>query len=209
MSRQIDPEFEKWVEENNLTEGDLKYIQRTARNRAILYLFGTYFTSPLLIMAWAQYKTIKQRSFNPRIGVLFSLHSLAMYISFLMIFPLIVWAVAKKHGYGSGIRGLWKMGLIGEGEVSENRRQQFKKIKRASRKVRIIIAILIPVGILAVMFIGYNGDFGRMLAEQGWTQATVAELLLSNILTIDIFGLPVCAIINNIRLKRYLSYEKV
>lgn len=136
--RRNDMDFETWVEENNFTEDDLKLIKRTARNRAILWwllpgvvtgiasvvskdsaaALGSMLSGiclPLCMLAWTYYKFIKQRTFEPRTGIIYGICSLCMFVSFLMIYPAIIWFVSKKKFYGTGINGLLKKGLIGNG----------------------------------------------------------------------------------------------
>lgn len=73
-------------------------------------------TFALMNIAWVQYKVIKQRTFNVRPGLLYSLATVALFVNFIFIIPAIVFFVGRKRLWGSGIRGLMKKGRIGTGD---------------------------------------------------------------------------------------------
>ncbi len=166
MARYEDPEFAQWIEENNFSEDDLSLICRTATRRMLIWYLIPPFCWPLMLNAWAQRRIIKKRTFSPRHGFLFSLMSLAVFVSFILIVPFIVWLIVRNNGLGSGLRGLVKKGLIG-GEQSEYNRQVLKSVKRRSQTVRLLIALgaamlgLLGLGIPAFYEIA-TGNFGAV-----------------------------------------------
>ena len=78
----------------------------------IVFLF-IYFSLPFFVECSMLLKIIKTGSFNAKPGIITSLLTLVMYISFVSIFPIILWRGAKKKWWGTGINGLIKKGVIG------------------------------------------------------------------------------------------------
>lgn len=121
MARGYTAEYIQWLEDNNFSPEDEKLILKTATVRMVIWLILSciptvnIFILPLLMNAWTYRKIIKQKSFEPRPGLLYSLFSLAMYITFILIIPWILWTVVKKGRWGCGIRGLIRKGKIGNG----------------------------------------------------------------------------------------------
>ena len=112
-------EYLDWLEENNFSPEDEKLILKTATGMTLLWFLlsciptvGMFFL-PLLINAWAQRKIVKQKSFEPRPGLIYSLFAVVMYISYILILPWIFAKIAKKRFWGSGLRRLIKKGKIG------------------------------------------------------------------------------------------------
>lgn len=123
MARGYSRDYLQWLENNNYSQEDEKLILKTATGRMVIWLIlsciptlGIFFM-PLLMNAWTYRKIVKQKSFEPRPGILYSLFALAMYITFILIIPWILWTIVKKGRWGCGIRGLIRKGKIG----NENR----------------------------------------------------------------------------------------
>lgn len=193
MARQKFDDFEQWVIENEFSEDDLSYIAQNLRRRALFWflLSWTYVAIPLFMVTWARYKHIKQRTFSPRPGLLFTLCSLTLYFSFLMIIPLIIWVIARNTDWGTGMNGLFKKGLVGDGEESDARRQIWEKIRKGSRIVRVLICAVLTV-ILYVLAIAGGEPLG-------------IEYTAVCFFTLDLFGIIICAIVNNIRYRRHAA----
>lgn len=119
-------EYLQWLDENNFSPEDEQLILKTASRMTLLWLLFSciptvgMFTLPLLINAWSQRKIIKQKSFEPRPGLLFSLFAVAMYISYILIIPWIFAKIVRKAFWGSGLRKLIKQGKVGNGVVAES-----------------------------------------------------------------------------------------
>lgn len=117
-------EYAQWLNENNFSPEDERLILRTVNTRMLLWALLScipgvgFFILPLLILAWAMRKIVKNRSFDNRPGLLFSFTSLAMYITFIMVIPFIIWRLAKRFNWGTGLRGLIKKGKIGNAQPS-------------------------------------------------------------------------------------------
>ena len=119
-------EYLDWLEENNFSPEDEKLILKTATGMTLLWFLlsciptvGMFFL-PLLINAWAQRKIVKQKSFEPRPGLIYSLFAVVMYISYILILPWIFAKIAKKRFWGSGLRRLIKKGKIGNGAAAHS-----------------------------------------------------------------------------------------
>lgn len=118
-------EYLQWLDENNFSPEDEQLILKTASRMTLLWFLlsciptlGIFFL-PLLINAWTQRKIIKQKSFEPRPGLLFSLFAVAMYISYILIIPWIFAKIARKAFWGAGLRKLIKQGKVGNGHTTE------------------------------------------------------------------------------------------
>lgn len=194
MAKQKYTDFQQWIEESNLSEDDLQYLESKLRTRTILWflLSGTYIAVPLFIATWLRYKQIKQRTFNPRLGFFFSLCNLCMYITFIMIIPLIVFLIATNTDLGTGIQALSKKGLIGDGKKSIVCRQIWEKIRKKSRLVRILVCA--GIALLLGFALSTVSD-----------EALNMEYLIIDFIGFDILGIIVCCIVNNIRYRRQLS----
>ena len=72
-----------------------------------------YVSLPFFVECSMLLKIIKTGSFNSKPGIITSLLTLVMYISFITIIPIIFWRGAKKKWWGTGINGLIKKGVIG------------------------------------------------------------------------------------------------
>lgn len=72
-----------------------------------------YVSLPFFVECSMLLKIIKTGSFNAKPGIITSLLTLVMYISFITIIPIIFWRGAKKKWWGTGINGLIKKGVIG------------------------------------------------------------------------------------------------
>ena len=130
-------DFKEWAEENNFNDADVKLIKSTAAKRAWLWflipeaicllslipgqeswafvgqMFFFIFFLPFFVQAWTLYKCIKQGTFdNVRPGLILSLFSFLMVISYITIIPLIL-KIFTKRGYGTGMNGLIKKGKVG------------------------------------------------------------------------------------------------
>lgn len=105
MARGYSQDYLQWLEDNNYSQEDEKLILKTVNGRMILWLILSciptvnIFILPLLMNAWTWRKILKQKSFEPRPGILYSLFSLAMYITFILIIPWILWTIVKKGGW--------------------------------------------------------------------------------------------------------------
>lgn len=191
-----DAEFQQWIQENNLSENDMMYIQRTVRNRTLVWwiissIFGPIgIFIPFFVKSWSWYKIIKQRTFHPRQGFFYSLYCLAMVISFIMIIPAIIFFAINKT-YSAGVKGLLKKGLIGDGEQSIVRRQQWENICKRSRMIRLLISAIATAGIFVLIILANNVDMTKVI-----------EAVLTWFLFFDVIGLIICHIVNNIRYKR-------
>lgn len=155
-------EYVQWLVDNGFSQEDERLILRTVTNRMILWALLScipgvgYFTLPLLILAWSMRKIVKNRSFDHHPGLLFSLASLAMYITFIMVIPLVIWLLAKKFNWGTGIRGLIKKGKIGN-SGSEFADQQIhpdrQDSNRSTQNPLIWILIAAAIILIAVLVI--------------------------------------------------------
>ncbi len=149
-------EYAQWLADNNFSPEDEQLILRTANNRMLLWLLLScipgvgYFTLPLFMMAWSMRKIIKQRNFQPNPGILYSLCAVAMYFTFLMIIPLIIWLLAKKFNWGSGLRRLIKKGKVGNGYHEESAPQPVVK-KRRSGIVVLVIVLIVALLLMALV----------------------------------------------------------
>lgn len=72
-----------------------------------------YVSLPFFVECSMLLKIIKTGNFNAKPGIITSLLTLVMYISFITIIPIIFWRGAKKKWWGTGINGLIKKGVIG------------------------------------------------------------------------------------------------
>lgn len=130
-------DFKEWAEERNFNDADLLLIKRTTAKRAWLWilipeafcllslipgqeswafvgqmLFFIFFL-PFFVQAWTLYKCIKQGTFdNFKPGLILSLFSFLMVVSYITIIPLVL-KIFTKRGYGTGLNGLIKKGKVG------------------------------------------------------------------------------------------------
>lgn len=133
-----DSGFRQWAEENNFNDADIALMRKTTSRRAWLWaalflgfpaifsaLIGTdaaicgiipwMIFSPLLLEAWMFSCVLKQGTFdNVRGPFLWKLLYLCMFITFIYIWPLVFWKLAKKRMWGTGFKKLVKKGLIGQ-----------------------------------------------------------------------------------------------
>ena len=165
-------EYVEWLEENNFSPEDEKLILKTATGMTILWFLlsciptaGMFFL-PLLINAWTQRKIVKQKSFEPRPGLLYSIFAVAMYISYILIIPWIFAKIAKKFYWGSGLRRLIKKGKVGNGAAACHTEAEKKSESVASQPpakkksiAGIVIAVILVLVLLAaiVLFIQPKG----------------------------------------------------
>lgn len=75
-----------------------------------------FFSLPFFVECSSLLKIVKTGSFDVKPGIITSLLSLVMYISFITIIPIIFWNGAKKKLWGTGINKLIKKGQIGNRE---------------------------------------------------------------------------------------------
>ena len=159
-------EYLDWLEENNFSPEDEKLILKTATGMTMLWFLlsciptvGMFFL-PLLINAWTQRKIVKQKSFEPRPGLLYSLFAVVMYISYILILPWIFATIAKKRFWGAGLRRLIKKGKVGNGAAAhsvqnENSAELAPSHQPARKKssAGIVIAVILVLVLLAVVIL--------------------------------------------------------
>ncbi|MDE6641885.1 MAG: hypothetical protein K2K63_15330 [Acetatifactor sp.] len=129
MAKKRYTDFQEWVEASELSEEDLQHIQHKLGKRAVIWFFlsFTILLLPFFVETWAWYKRIKQRTFQPKAGLLFSLCALIMFLFMgatliavgLMLFgqapvqiiPLIMtliiwgsWFIVRWTGFGTGLK---------------------------------------------------------------------------------------------------------
>ena len=194
-----DSEFRQWVAENDYDEQDLKLIKKTCAKRMFIYfLFGggwtiMPFVSTLFINEWAQYKIIKQGTFNPRYGLFFGIASLTHFISFIYIIPIIFNAIVKKTGKFTSLYYLSKKGFIGYGEDGRKRYEEYKKIRKVPHIIRLVICVIISV----IVFFLINKE-----ADSTEAAYTVAGIIF---IFAELLGLIVTTIIDNIKYNKWLN----
>lgn len=202
MASYNDRDFLQHVAECNFSEEDLQFIRRTLRKKLIFWWLLTcipglgFYILPVVVRVWAEYKIYKQRTFEPRTGLLYGLHSLAMFITFILIIPIIIWAIVKRR---SSVAGLMKKGLVGDGSHCVPRREAWKKIRRISRCVCVSVVIVITALIYGGLWL-YGGYDGIAVGQLAFSAAVFFILLL-------LFGLIICAAVDSIRYKKYLRSE--
>ena len=182
-------EYIEWLEENNFSPEDEKLILKTATGMTFLWFLlsciptaGMFFL-PLLINAWTQRKIIKQKSFEPRPGLLYSLFAVAMYISYILIIPWIFAKIAKKFYWGSGLRRLIKKGKVGNGAVassvqtenhSEPAPSQQPHKKSSAGIVIAVILILVLLAAIVLFFLPKGASEAKRpsieIGERSWTE---------------------------------------
>ena len=120
MARTYSAEYAQWLEENNFSQADEKLLLKTVTGRMFIWFLlscipgAGFFVLPLFMNAWTWRKIIRKKTFEPRPGLLYGFCALAMYITFIAIIPWILWALAKRNQWGTGIRRLIKKGKIGK-----------------------------------------------------------------------------------------------
>lgn len=123
MARAYSAEYAQWLHENNFSQADEKLMLKTVTGRMFIWFLlscipgAGFFVLPLFMNAWTWRKIIRKKTFEPRPGLLYGFCALAMYITFIAIIPWILWALAKRNQWGTGIRRLIKKGKIGNGTV--------------------------------------------------------------------------------------------
>lgn len=162
-------EYLEWLEKNNFSPEDEKLILKTSTGMTFLWFLlsciptaGMFFL-PLLINAWTQRKIVKQKSFEPRPGILYSLCAVAMYISYILIIPWIFAKIAKKRFWGSGLRRLIKKGKVGNGAAACNSETEENSEPVTSRQparkksgAGIVIAVILVLVLLAVVLLFFR-----------------------------------------------------
>lgn len=126
MAKAYSDEYAQWLQENNLSQADEKLLLKTVTGRMFIWFLlscipgAGFFVLPLLMNAWTWRTIIRKKSFEPRPGLLYGLFALAMYVTFIAIIPWILWALAKRNQWGTGIRRLIKKGKVGKDSVAGN-----------------------------------------------------------------------------------------
>lgn len=130
MAKKRYTDFQEWVEASELSEEDLQHIQHKLGKRAVIWFFlsFTILLLPFFVETWAWYKRIKQRTFQPKPGILFSLYALIMFLVMggtlinmglmmfgqmtgptipVLIITLIIWGswfLVRVTGFGTGLK---------------------------------------------------------------------------------------------------------
>lgn len=96
MAKQKNANFQEWVEENGFNEGDLQRLQHCLGKRTIIWFFlgFTIIFFPFFVETWAWYKRVKQRTFQPKPGIIYSLCRIIMF--FYMFGLVLIWFVVKS-----------------------------------------------------------------------------------------------------------------
>ncbi len=160
MARGYSAEYAQWLHENSFSQADEKLMLKTVTGRMFIWFLLTcipgfgFFILPLFMNAWSWRKFIRQKTFEPRPGLLYGFCALAMYITFIAIIPWIIWGLAKRNQWGTGLRRLIKKGKIGncaftvddEAAVVPHQQQ-----KRGFPWWILVILLVILVGAAAVL----------------------------------------------------------
>lgn len=183
------PGYKEWLDDNEFSPEDEKLILKTATGMAILWFLlsciptvGMFFL-PLLINAWTQRKIIKQKSFEPRPGLLYSLCAVAMYISYILILPAIFATIARKRFWGSGLRRLIKKGKVGNNvaanssltrDHAEPAPSQQPRKKSGAGIVILVILILVALVFAVLFFLPKGGSEASIpsvnISDRSWTE---------------------------------------
>lgn len=199
MANYNDQEFQEHVAECGLSEEDLRYIRRTLGRKLFFWWILTFipvlsfYILPVFVQVWAEYKIWKQRTFEPRKGLFFSLYSLAMVICFIFIVPIIIWAIAKRR---SVVNGLLKKGLVGDGSLCVPRREAWKKIRVTTRCICTIIVTAITASLYVLVLL-----FGELKSSE------IVDFTLGYAFVYAVFlliGLAICVAVESARYKKYL-----
>lgn len=70
---------------------------------------------PFFLESWMLAKVLQYGSFEVRPSLIWNLLYFCMLISFIAVFPLILWKLTKRNLWGTGYNKLMKKGLIGHG----------------------------------------------------------------------------------------------
>ena len=198
-----------------------------------------YFGIPFFTVEWSYYKSMKQRTFHCRYGFwwrIWSLGILPLYLGAagLIILPisgdgnpgsyiasgvfallLILTLLASKRGVGTALSATLKKGFVGLGEVSLVLREEWKRICRSSRIIRwtasaILSAVILVVTIIIAIIQGPEPSEPTQTGLGLWEAVgSGAIVFLIFFVLLDLLGLFICAIVNNIRYRHcmleYLS----
>ena len=175
MARAYSAEYAQWLQDNNFSQADEKRMLKTVNTRMLLWFLLTcipglgFFVLPLFMNAWTWRLILRKKSFEPRSGLLFGFCALAMYITFIAIIPWILWALAKRNQWGTGIRRLIKKGKIGNGidavrtdADSDDASPSTAQYQEQKRRFPWWILVIVPVilVILLVILVGAAKFFG-------------------------------------------------
>ncbi len=175
MARAYSADYAQWLQENNFSQADEKLLLKTVTGRMFIWFLlscipgAGFFVLPLFMNAWTWRKIIRKKTFEPRPGLLYGFCALAMYLTFIAIIPWILWALAKRNQWGTGIRRLIKKGKIGNGTGavrtdadSDDASQTNVPHQEQKRRFPWWILVLVPVilVILLVILVGAEKFFG-------------------------------------------------
>lgn len=179
MAKRYTQEYIQWLKDNHFSHDDETRIQNTAFTRTLIWFLLScipglgLFVLPLMLNAWTMYKIVKQKSFEPRPGILYSICVLAMYISFILIIPLLIWILAKKYSWGTGLRGLIKRGKVGQSQESPcETDSETESVQHASKNSAFPTIIIVVLLLAALLLLGgyLTKGFGFFPFKNGTSQ---------------------------------------
>lgn len=226
LARSWDPEFQEWIEQNNFTEDDLQYLKSAIRRRMLVWFLPCLFL-PLIgafffVTEWSFYKIVNQRTFQPRLGILFTLLSvevllvrLIMWLTPLLIIALLVLPglMGEEIQWGA-IAGLIPLLIIvvfldlyskqGKGTAFLSTiKKGFVGLGEDSRILRAAWEMICwPARIVRWIVVGVFAALCFITVKPS------TEEFIMVIVAFDLLAIGVCSIVNNIRYRLLLSgYE--
>ena len=177
MAKAYNAEYAQWLHDNNFSQADEKLLLKTVTSRMFIWFLLScipgvgYFVLPLFMNAWSWRLILRKKSLEPRPGLLYSFCALAMYITFIAIIPWIIWALAKRNQWGTGIRRLIKKGKVGNGAVhtdvdADEASPAAPLAQEKKRRFPWWILVILPIILVGVaMFFGLTDRTEPMGAE--------------------------------------------
>lgn len=214
-----DPDFQEWIDQNQLTEDDLQYMKESIQRRMLFWfcLSIFYFGFPFFMVEWSFYKRIKQRRMKQRHGFFWTilcawllpvvLSPLGVILGMaagigtggiiafgLLTILLVFTLLASKKGVGTAITSTFKKNFVGLGELSLAFREEWERICRPGRIIRRSVVAVLAAAVLVILIIGQAQE-PRLPANAG--MVAIGFVIFFTLL--DLIGFVICSVINNIR----------